>query len=57
MTRYRFEVRYHIVVPGEVEAFSQRDARERIERRDPSLMMFDAECRDFQLVKLRCLDE
>lgn len=57
MKRYGFEVRYRIVVPGEVEAFSEKDARERIERCDPSLIMFDAECQEHQIVKLRCLGE
>jgi hypothetical protein len=57
MKRFRFEIRHEIATPVEVEAYSEKDARERILRRNGAVISFDDTASDYQIIFVRCVDE
>lgn len=55
MRRYKFEVRQELIIPIEVIAETEQQARERVFRQDQNITLFDILYGDMQVV-LRSVD-
>jgi hypothetical protein len=55
MRRYKFEVRQELIIPIEVIAETEQQARERVFRQDQNITLFDISYGDMQVV-LRSVD-